>query len=277
MIHHLVTGTQAAQAITAAVSVTPSMAGEVWNLEEQLQVGPVARTMNQTFDATRAAWWATILPEEKEPPAGAQELVLKVSNELNKDPNATVWIWMAPHPAHIAAYYFLLAQLEKHRGRIHLIQIAGLPFLDENKKLFFPKSFAGLSARELAKCQKLVRQITPSEWDMDLDFWRQLTQEPTGIRITTNMGGKKLLSKSPDFYDAALLQLCSAVFQKAQRVVAQAISKQEMPMPEYFLSSRLKALAAAGQLTLQGSADKGLRDYEVKLSGVPEANHVAAE
>lgn len=263
MMHHLVTGAGAAQAIAAAVAATPAMAGEVWTLYESLQAGPLARAMNQSLDDTRAAWWKELLPADKEPPTGAQALLLQISNALNKSPDAVVWIWMAPHPADISAYYFALSQLEKHRGRIYLIQIAGLPFLDENQKLFFPKSFAGLSVREIAKCQKLVRLVTPSEWELDLDTWKQLSEAPAGIRVAE--GGKKLVSKSYDFYDAALLGLCTGAFQKAARIVQQAISRNEIALPEYFLAWRLKTLAAAGQLFLQGDAGKSLRDYEVKL------------
>lgn len=263
MIHHLVTGAGAGQAIAAAVGDTPDMAGEVWTLHEQLQVGPLKRGVNKSFDETRAAWWQTILPADKQPPAGAQDLLLQLGNALHKSPNDVVWIWLAPHAAEISAYYFALSQLAQHRGRIHLVQIAGLPFLDEQQKLIFPKSFAGLSARELAKCQKLVRLMTPSEWELDLDVWQQLSMEDDAIRVAE--GGKKLMIRGEDFFDAALLQGCTHSFQKAARIVQQAISRQELELPVYFLAHRLKQLATGGYLTLQGEPEKGLRDFEFKL------------
>lgn len=269
MIHHLVTGAAAAQSIAVASAEIPGMAGKVWSLEEQLHVGPIARAMNESFDETRAAWWQTILPAEKTPPAGAQDLLLKLGNTLNKEPQAVVWIWMAPHAADISAYYFALSRLEKHRGRVFLIQIAGLPFLDENQKIFFPKSFAGLSVRELGKCQKLVRPVTPSELELDLDFWKELSQLPAGIRVQEGTGGKKLLHKDYDFYDSALMQLATNSFQKAQRMVQHAIQKTDLQVPDFFLGWRLKTLAGAGQLLLQGDAGKSLRDFELKLP-VPE-------
>jgi len=239
------------------------MAGHVFVLHEHLQVGPLERALNQSFDATRAAWWQQLLPAEKEPPAGAQEVLLNIANALHKNPAASVWLWMAPQAADVAAYYFALSQLEKHRGRVFVVQIAGLPFLDEAQKVFFPKSFAGLPAREILKCRRLARLVTPSEWELDLDTWKSLSQSPAGMRVAE--GGKKLASRAYDYYDAALLALCSDAYQKAARILQQAVTKSEIQLPEAFLAWRLKEMAAAGQLSLQGEAEKGPRDFELKL------------
>src|SRR5690606_1822153 len=97
------------------------------------------------------------------------ERLLSVSGEMFKDGNIQTWFWIAPSPADICAYYWALPYLSKHSGRFSIINISGLPFLDENGKLFYPKSISYILPKELVKARKLARQVTPSEMEVDSD------------------------------------------------------------------------------------------------------------
>lgn len=266
MIYHFVVGDLAAEQLKAALLSDESLQGEVVVLKDILHVGPLKKEEGQSFSALRSAYWQQILINEKNPvQVDDMERLLAVSGEMFKDENIKAWFWMAPAPADICAYYWVLPYLSKHPGRFYIVNIAGLPFLDENGKLFYPKSISQVLPRELVKARKLARQVTPSEMEVDGDEWSRLAEENTPLR--THEGGKKIQSRTEDFYDQQLTSFCSQQFQKASKIVRQALSRYNIPTGDIWLGWRLRKLAEEGKLIVQGDAAKALNEFEVRLPG----------
>jgi hypothetical protein len=213
----------------------------------------------------RTEFWQQVIPQDKELKVDDMERLLEVSNALYKDETAQAWFWMAPAPADVCAYHWMLPYLSKHMGRFQLLNIANLPFLNEAGKVFYPKSISEILPRELVKARRLARPVTPAEVEVDGEEWRKLVEENAGIR--THGGGKKLASQPETFYDNQLMSFCSHQFQKASRIVTQALSKFGIPTGDIYLGWRLRKMAEDGTLLLQGNVLKELKDFEVKLPG----------
>lgn len=249
-----------------AVMMEPELKGEVLLLKDILHVGPLKKEENQGFSALRSAYWQEVAPHmhSKEPiHVDDMERLLEVSKAMYDDETAVAWFWMAPWPADVCAYHWMLPYLSKHKGRFYLLNIAGLPFLDENGKVYYPKNIGEILPKELVKARRLARQVTPAEVEVDGEEWVKLVEENTGIR--THEGGKKLTSRPEDHYDKQLISFCSHQFQKASRIVGQAINKFNMPTGDMHLGWRLRKIAERGELLLQGDATKTLKDFDVKL------------
>ena len=240
------------------------MAGEVVVMKDILHAGPLQRGEGQSFSALRSEWWQTVAPDAK-PPIAVDDLerLLEVSNELYKDTDARVWCWMAPGPAGVCAYYWMLPYLGKHTGRFLIVNMANLPFLDGAGKVFYPKSISELLPKEIIKARRLARPVTPAEIEMDSEVWNTLVEENAGIR--TLEGGKKLLSRPENFYDAQLLSALSGQYQKCSRVMNQLFSKFYLPTGDTHLAWRLRVLAENGLVELKGDAAKQYREWEVRL------------
>ena len=264
MIYHIVVGDEAARPLKEAIAAEPSMDGEVVVLKDILPIGPLQREEGQSFSALRSAWWQTVAPEAK-PPIEVTDLerLLEVSNELYKSNSAVVWFWMAPSPADVCAYHWILPYMGKHVGRFYLLNLANLPFLNEAGKVFYPKNISELMPRELVKARKLARPVTPAELEMDGDAWQKLVEENGGVRTTE--GGKKLKSQPENYYDAQLISTLSAQSQKASRVLNQAMSKFNLPTGDLHLAWRLRTMAEAGMIELTGDTSRPYKEWEVRL------------
>lgn len=273
MIYHFVVGDLAAAPLQEAVMMEPSMAGEVIVLKDILHVGPLQKEEGSSFSALRSSFWQQVVVNEKQPvEVNDMERLLEISNAMYKDENIKAWFWMAPAPADVCAYHWMLPYLSKHTGRFYLLNIAGLPFLDENGKVFYPKSLSEIMPKELVKARRLARQVTLAEVEVDTEEWRKLVAENAPIR--THEGGKKLSSRSEDHYDAQLISFCSHQYQKASRIVSQALTKFHIPTGDVYLGWRLRRMAETGKLQLQGDVAKTLKDFDVKL---PRGNTENAE
>jgi len=253
---HLIVGDVAATPLLEAVSLHDELKGEVVVLKDILHVGPL-KTEQLSFSEGRSAFWNEVNPESQQTiQVDDLERLMAISSRLSNDGELRIWFWMAPAPADVAAYFWLLHFLKKHQGRFSVVNINGLPFLDENGKLFYPESIGHIPVKELVKARKLARVTTPSEWETDADEWPRLLTENAGIRV--HEGGKSLKSMPLDYYDSVLLQYISNTVQKPNKVINLAITKNKVPTGDLFLHWRLREMAAAGRITLH----KG----EVKLA-----------
>jgi hypothetical protein len=266
MIYHIVTGDVAGAALSSAVTMEPSMAGEVVVIRDLLNLGPLQKEEGQKFSEMRSVFWQSIINNDKNVvTVDDTERLSEVSIALSKNEKDKAWIWIAPWPADICTYYWLLKYLGQYTGRVFIINIAGLPFLDEQGKIFFPKNIGEIQAKELVKARRLARPVTPAELEVDSEDWQRLTKENTGIRV--HEGGKKIISKSEQQYDSQLLGFCTHQFQKASRIVAQTLTRYNTPTGDLYLGWRLRSIADTGKLELQGDTAKTLKDFDVKLPG----------
>lgn len=277
MIYHIVIGDMAATPLEAAIAATPEMAGEIVVMKDLLNIGPIQKTEDgQKFSELRSAFWQQVAVNEKNPVVvDDTERILQVSAAMAGNEEAKAWVWVAPWPADICTLLWLTKYLGKYPGRFFAINIAGLPFLDENGKVFYPKNISELQPKEVAKARRLARQVSFAEIEVDADEWRRLVADNAGVR--TLEGGKRIVSRSDDYYDGQLFSFCSQQFQKASKVVHQAMSKFNIPTGDLYLGWRLRMMAAKERLQMQGDATKALKDFDVKLpSGLLEFGESAS-
>jgi len=267
MIYHIVTGDAAAAALKDAIIMDPSMGGEVVVMRDLLNVGPLQKEEGQKFSEVRTAFWQQVVNNEKNPPAHVDdtERLLGVCTEISKNEEAKIWLWIAPWPADLCLYHWTLKYLGNYLSRFFVVNIAGLPFLDEQGKVFFPKAIGEILPKELVKAKRLARAVNAAELETDGEEWRKVTAENAGIR--TLEGGKRLVSRNDDHYDNQLSSFCSHQFQKASRIVGQALSKFNIPTGDVYLGWRLRQMVDIGRLQVQGETNKTLKDFEVKLPG----------
>ncbi len=265
MIYHIVVGDMAAAPLAEAIAAMPEMAGEIVVIRDLLNVGPLKKTEeSQKFSELRSAFWQLVAPNDKSPvQVDDTERILQVSSAMAGDEGLKVWLWVAPWPADICTWLWLTKYFGKYPGRFSVVNIAGLPFLDTNGKVFYPKNISELEPKELVKARRLARAVSYAEVETDEEEWRKLTEGNAGVR--TLESGKRIGQKGDDLYDAHLISFCSQQFQKASKIVNQALTKFNIPTGDLYLGWRLRELVAQDKLHMQGDPAKTLKDFDVKL------------
>lgn len=255
----------AAAPLAEAMATTPDMAGEIIVVKDLLNLGPIQKVEEgQKFSELRSTFWQQVVINEKNPiEVDDTERILQASAAMAADENIKAWIWIAPWPADICTLLWVTKYFGKYPGRFFTVNIAGLPFLDENGKLFYPKNISELTPREVIKARRLARAVTYAEIETDTEEWRKLTTQNGGIR--TLEGAKRIVSRNEDHYDAQLYGFCTQQYQKASKVINQTMSKHTIPTGDLYLGWRLREMAAADKLNLQGDVTKALKDFDVKI------------
>jgi hypothetical protein len=186
-----------------------------------------------------------------------------LKQKLDEDNKEEVWIWMGQNQHDVCSYYWLVSQLKEYQGRIVILYLNNLPFINEKGHIFYPTTIHQIQPKEFLKAKKLNRKITLSEFEIDPDEWKKLCNENAMIRILE--GGKKIASKEDDFYDNDILKGLTGDWQKGNRAMHNILGNMKIKTGDMFLLYRMKHLAEAGKIEINGDLTKGWKEFEVKL------------
>jgi hypothetical protein len=254
-------------ALKKSFDLDETLNGDVVELKDEYAVGPIADIFSAEGIEARKQWWREILSGrdyDRHVDTGSvddPETVLVLFERLNNDPEEIVWIWMAPNKHDVSGYYWLMSQLKDFQGRIFILYLNNLPFINEKGHIFYPANLFEIPPKEFVKAKKLARQIALSEFEVDPDEWTRLGNENKGVR--TLEGGKKLIQHEYDFYDSELLKFITPDWQKVNRLFHSFFSKAKITTGDMYLLWRLKLMIAEGRIDAQGEI-KGMKDFEVK-------------
>lgn len=253
-----------------AIEMDESLQGEVLLIRDDYAVGPIQDLYRGEGREARQHWWKEVLSggdyESKIESSEVDDYktVAELVGTLRRNPEEIAWIWAAQNKHDVCGYYWLLHFMKEFQGRIFILYLNNLPFLNEKGQLFYPTWLSTIPPKEYLKAKKLARPITLSEFEVDPDEWLKLAAENKGVRILE--GGKKLAQYEYDYYDADLRKFITADWQKASKIIHQFLSKNKQTTGDAYLLWRLKTLAAAGGLEVQGEL-KNMKDFELKLAG----------
>jgi hypothetical protein len=270
MILHIVFGQSSEANLKAAFDLDPQLAGEILCFEDDLAVGPLFILDTPEGRTARREWWNNMLeipavvPAEGEEVAPPEDPVRSLKGRLREEEELEVWIWAGQNACDVSGYFWLISQLDRFSGRIHLVYLNNLPFLNEKNGVFYPTHLSQILPKEFIKAKKLAREVSLAEFELDGDEWHRLMNENAGIRLLE--GGKKLRGEPASFFDKDLLQATTKDFQKANKVIVQVTGKFKYPVMDQFLSWRIKELIKEGKIESKGEL-KTMRDFEVKLPG----------
>jgi len=197
-----------------------------------------------------------------------EQVLLNIKEALANDEAEHVWIWAAQNKHDVCGYYWLVGQLSAFQGRIAILYLNNLPFINEKGNIFYPDWLSQIQPREFLKAKKLARPITTSEFEVDTDEWNKIAAEGKMVRLLE--GGKKLIQKDVDYYDADLTKYITADAQKANKVINAFLSKNKETTGDAFMLWRLKELAQQPHFEVQGEL-KGLKDFDIKKRTAVEA------
>jgi hypothetical protein len=266
---HIVFNTADMPVLQAAIDLDESLSGTIIEIKDDYAVGPLWNIYETEGYQQRRDWWKSLLQfspwEEQLDIVDDKLTVHHLIDTLQNNEGEEAWIWMGQNAHDVCGYYWLMSQLKDLQGKLQVLYLNNLPFLNEKGQLFYPTYLSQIPPTEFLKAKKLARPITLSEFEVDPDEWKKLCDENEGVRFLE--GGKKLISKEISFYDKEIISLLTKNAQKLPSALAHILSKMKIKTGDVFIVSRLKALAEMGKLSLSGNWEKGWKDIVVQMPG----------
>lgn len=250
-----------------ALKLDESLQGEVWQIKDDFAVGPLKDIFVEEGIEARKQWWRDVLSggdiEGKVDDGSVDDVktVNDLKEKLDADAEEKLWIWAAQNKHDVSGYYWLMSQLAAFHGRVFILYLNNLPFLNEKGQIFYPENLHTIPPKEFLKAKKLARPITLSEFEVDPDEFKKLADEDKYVRLLE--GGKKLVQRDVDHYDEELKKHITAEWQKGSKIIHAFYNKVKQATGDMFLLWRLKQLIQSGDFEVQGNV-KGMKDFEVK-------------
>ncbi len=257
-----------------------SLQGEIFEIKDEWGVGSLKDLDTDYGWKARQDWWKELLGDTqfaKETIGNFDDrkTVSEIIERLNETFSSEAWIWIGQNQRDVTGYFWLMKQLKEFQGRIMILYLNNLPFINEKGQIFFPGSIHAIQPREAVKAKKLARAITISEFEVDADEWKRLSEENAMIRILE--GGKKIVGKEESFYDDEIIRNVTQNWQKAWRVISNTIHRMKIKTGDVFLLWRMKKLIDEGKIETLGDTTKGWREFDVKLPGIQTAEEPKPE
>ena len=266
---HIVFNTADIAALEAAIELDESLAGKIIEIKDDYAVGPLLDIYETEGFQLRKNWWANVLAHS--PYTDQLDIVddrltvHQLINALNHDENESIWIWMGQNAHDVCGYYWLMSQFKEYQGRIQVLYLNNLPFLNEKGQLFYPTYLSQIQPKEFLKAKKLARPITLSEFELDLDEWKKICTEQEVVKFLE--GGKKIVNMDINFYDKEILSLLTKNAQKLPSALSNILAKMKVKTGDAFVVYRLKALADLGKIVFVGDWEKGWKDMVIQMPG----------
>ncbi len=262
-------------ALEKSFELDGTLRADIIQIKDDYAVGPITDLYSGEGIEARKEWWRDVLAggdydgHVDSGKVDDTKAVEELKERLNIDAEEFVWIWAAQNKHDVSGYYWLMSQVKDYQGRIHILYLNNLPFLNEKGNLFYPENLFEIPAKEFLKAKKLARQITPSEFEVDPDEWTKLCNENKGVRLLE--GGKKLVQEDYDFYDADIKKLVTGDWQKASKIIHTHLTKVKNTTGDAYLLWRLKLMIEQDMFDVQGTIGK-MKEFEIKLkSKITEA------
>lgn len=266
---HLVFNTADIAALEAALALDETLAGKIIEIKDDYAVGPLHDIYEAEGFQLRKDWWAKVL--QNSPYTDQLDIVddrltiHQLKNALIDDQNESIWIWVGQNVHDVCGYYWVMSQFKEYSGRVQVLYLNNLPFLNEKGQLFYPTFLSQIQPKEFLKAKKLARPITLSEFELDPDEWKKIGTEHPVVKFLE--GGKKVVNMDIHFYDKEILSLLTKNAQKLQSAVSNIQAKMKIKTGDAFIVYRLKVLEEEGKLIFLGDWEKGWKDITVQMPG----------
>lgn len=272
---HIVFNQPDIEVLQRAIELDESLQGEVIQIKDDYAVGPLQNCYIGEGIEARKDWWREVLAgSEYEGKVDSGEVddyktAAELVGTLRRNEEEQIWIWAAQNKHDVSGYYWLLHYMKEFQGRVYILYLNNLPFINERGTIFYPQWLSEIPAKEFLKAKKLARPVTLSEFEVDPDEWRKLCEENRGVRLLE--GGKKLVLADYDYYDAELQKYISGDWQKASKVIGHFLSKAKETTGDAYLLWRLRTLAAEGKIDAQGEMKNKTFELKNKSAQVVES------
>lgn len=267
---HIVFNESEVDLMKQVIELDETLTGDVIQIKDDFAVGPLQNIDTEEGWKTRLDWWRTI--SEGSPYSNDlvgsfddRETMKELKVKLDENPEEELWIWMGQNQHDVTGYYWLMPQFREYQGRVMILYLNNLPFINEKGQIFYPSWLHEIQPKEFVKAKKLARPITLSEFEIDPDEWRKIAEENAIVRMLE--GGKKIAGKENSFYDNEILKNLTGDWQKATRVLSNTLHRMKIKTGDIFIMWRMKELINAGKIEVTGDVSKGWKDFDVKLAG----------
>ncbi len=239
---HLIFDKTFASILKESFTLDPTLQGSIITLYDHYNIGQLPSSLEQ-WPIARESYKQSLLLvnpfEELNYTEKDITSVQQILSQLNSHTDEILWIWIGANANDISAYYMLLPYFATLLDQIHILHLNNLPFIDDKGAVFTLVYLHELLPKEVVKTKKMIKKISLSEYDIDIEETNKWIHAKDGVRILET--GKKIHHHPYAYYDKQLLNFLLDTPIKLGKLVSQATHQCRLTN-ELFIASRYQYL-----------------------------------
>ena len=161
---HIVFNENEIDLMKQVIEIDETLAGDVIQIKDDFAVGALAAIDTEEGWQARLDWWKGLLEgspygENLVESFDDRETVKQLKEKLDGSPEEQLWIWMGQNQHDVTGYYWLMPQFREYQGRVMILYLNNLPFINEKGQLFYPSWLNEIQPKEFLKAKKLARPV----------------------------------------------------------------------------------------------------------------------
>src|SRR5215470_8110327 len=137
---HLVFNGSETNLMQEVLKLDSNLGGEVIQINDDFAVGPLKDIETDAGWHKRVGWWTELLknsPYENDSQTyfDDRQTIERVKRQLDSDSRQNVWIWIGQNQHDVCGYYWCMQHFKEYQGRILIVYLNNLPFINEKGQL----------------------------------------------------------------------------------------------------------------------------------------------
>jgi hypothetical protein len=262
---HVVFGIYSKDSLERSFSVANHLAGEIFNLGDDLRIGPLETLDNHEGVLARKKWFANIddvcLNRNFESEGVNDHATIKAIKQVLST-GQVIHIWFGHSSFDLLALGRLMKAIQHFATQLIIVPVSDSIQSSLWGGEFVPKILGVVSAEQIPALEKHFRSPTERDQETYIAIWVTARRRAESVRLVdvTGLFQENLVDK----INQVLLSFCKKEFQKSATVIGHSLSALEFEVSDSILNWMLKSLVSTGQLEARGTL-KMMRDYEVRL------------
>src|SRR5687767_3445828 len=151
---HIVFNEPDVSVLQKAIELDETLQGDVIQIKDDYAVGPIKDIYTPEGIEARKAWWRQVLAggdydgKVDKGQADDNKTVADLVQRLTENEKEIVWVWAAQNKHDVCGYYWLMSQLKDLQGRIYILYLNNLPFINEKGGIFYPENLNVIPPKE---------------------------------------------------------------------------------------------------------------------------------
>ena len=141
---HIVFNEADVKVLMQAIEMDETLAGEVIQIKDDYAVGPLDNIYVGEGIEARKQFWRDVLAggdadgKVDDGDVDDYKTAAELVGTMRRNPEEKIWIWAAQNKHDVSGYYWLLNYMKEFQGRVFILYLNNLPFINEKGNIFYP-------------------------------------------------------------------------------------------------------------------------------------------
>ena len=230
-------------------------------LEDCLNIGPVCDLDSVVEIEERNDWLSKVFN------VVINKDIETIKAFIENHENERIYFWTGYCASDILNTARLLYHLPSYCNNIFTIDFSNVTVKNRLGNVIYPKVLYVVEPSQVGEIAKHFYRLKGEKISKLIQLWEKIKVGRSMLRILDKNG--QILENEETYFDSLLESFCTSEFQKATRIIGQALGHlfhaDHDFIGDMYLDWRLKQLSVMNKIEARGKLNGLMRDYEVKL------------